>query len=144
MKSNKAKSLMMIFLAVVMLLAGIGSTTANAQGRRIKVVQRPQQVIIYRTYNPFWYSYYDPFWSSHYYPQYVVVDPIAYQKELGYSEGKDEGEKDAKKGRPANATGHKDYIKSDSQAFREAFIEGYNKGYKEEIADIREEMNDRD
>jgi hypothetical protein len=140
MKPNKAKALIMGLFLLVMLLVGIGSTTVNAQNRR--VVHRPQRVIVYRHYNPYWHRPFDPFWSSFYYPRRVVVDPIAYQKEQGFREGKGEGKDDAKQGRPANATGHKDYLKSNSVHFRESFIQGYNVGYQEKIADIRGKYGD--
>lgn len=140
MKLDKVKKLFVGLSLVAMLVVGIGSTTAEAQGR--KGVRRPPRVIYYRVYDPFWYRRYDPFWDSHYYPRYQVVDPIAYQKEKGYKEGKDEGEEDAEKGRAANARGHKDFLKSDSIHFREAFIQGYNAGYREEIAEMREKGRD--
>jgi len=66
-----------------------------------------------------------------------VVDPIAYQREQGYNEGRSDGKKDAKKGMPANPTGQKDYIKSNSLAFREAYVQGYNERYREEMAEYR-------
>jgi hypothetical protein len=59
-----------------------------------------------------------------------------------YREGKEEGKDDAKKGRPANATGHKDYVKSNSIHFREAFIQGYEVGYREKLADLRDKHGD--
>ena len=135
MKSNKVKGLIIGAFLVTVFVAGIGTTTANAQNRRHG--HRPSRIIVIRRYDPFWHRRYDPFWNP-YYPRYQVVDPIAYQRERGYSEGKDEGKDDAKKGRPADATGHKDYLKSDSIHFREAFIQGYNAGYEEKLADIRE------
>lgn len=138
MRFNKTKSVIMGLSIVAMLLVGIGSTSANAQGRRR--VCRPHRGIVYRHYDPFWYRYYDPFWSS-YYPR-QIVDPIAYQKEKGYKEGKDEGKDDARKGLEANATGNKDYLKSSSIHFREAFIQGYNDGYQEKTADLREKGRD--
>jgi len=115
----------------IMLLSGAFATTAEAQ---VRVIRRPRQVIVYRTYNPFWYRRYDPFYAS----RYTVVDPIAYQREQGYNEGRSEGKKDAKKGLPANPTGHKDYLKSSSLAYREAFVQGYNERYREEMAEIRQ------
>jgi hypothetical protein len=136
MKSNKAKALIMGLFFVITLLVGVGSITANAQNRG--VVRRPNRVIVYRHYSPFWYRHYDPFYDPFYYSRYRVVDPIAYQKEQGYREGKDEGKDDAKHNRIANATGHKDYLKSDSIHFREAFVKGYDNGYQEKIAEIRE------
>src|SRR5215207_7121022 len=116
-------------LLMVTFMVGVGSTTAEAQTRR--GVRRPARVIVYRPYyNPFWYRRYDPFWDSYYYPRTVVVDPIAYAREQGFREGKDEGEEDAKKGRPANSKGHEDYLKSNSVTFREAFVKGYEEGYQ--------------
>jgi len=93
---------------------------------------------VVRPYNPFWYRRYDPFWDPFYSTRYRAVDPIAYQREQGYNDGRDEGKKDAKKGRPADPTGHKDYLKSNSLAYREAFVQGYNERFREEKADIRE------
>jgi hypothetical protein len=137
---NKAKHLLIGLFFVTMLLAGFGSTsTADAQNRRI---HRPNRVIVYRHYNPFWYRRYDPFYDPFYASRFRVVDPIAYQKERGFKEGKDEGKDDAKKGIPANATGHKDYIKSSSVHFRDAFVQGYEVGYREKIADLRDKHGD--
>jgi hypothetical protein len=126
--------------AAIMLLSGVFATTSEAQHR---VRRRPPRVIFVRPYNPFWYRRYDPFWDSFYSTRYTVVDPIAYQREQGYRDGRDEGKEDAKKGRPANPRGHKDYLKSNSLAYREAFIQGYTERYREEIAEIREEMRKR-
>ena len=128
--------------AAIMLLSGVFATTAEAQGR-VRVIRRPPRVIFVRPYNPFWYRRYDPFWDPFYSTRYRVEDPIAYQREQGYRDGRDEGKKDAKKGRPANPRGHKDYIKSNSLAYREAFVQGYNERFREEMAKIREEMRER-
>jgi hypothetical protein len=138
MQTSKVKKLIVGLSLGIMLVVGLGATTAEAQRRR---GHRPPRVV-YRVYDPFWYRRYDPFWDSYYYPRYQVVDPIAYQREKGFKEGKDEGEEDAKKGRGFNARGHKDYLKSDSTHFREAFVQGYEAGYREEIADLREKGRD--
>ena len=137
MKTNKSKKLIIGLFLVMMFLVGLAPLTADAQSRHR---HRPSRIIVYR--NPFWYRHYDPFWNSFYSPTYRVVDPIAYERERGYREGRDEGKDDAKKGRPANATGHKDYRKSDSLYFRNAFIQGYNEGYREKLADLREKHGD--
>jgi hypothetical protein len=126
--------------AAIMLLSCVFATTAEAQHR---VRRRPPRVIFVRPYNPFWYRRYDPFWDPFYSTRYRVVDPIAYQREQGYRDGRDEGKEDAKKGRPANPRGRKDYLKSNSLAYREAFIQGYNERFREEIAEIREKMRER-
>lgn len=142
MKLNRAKSLILGFFFMFTFFALVGPATAEAQTRR--GVRRPGRVIVYRPYyNPFWYRRYDPFWDSYYYPRTVVVDPIAYAREQGYREGKDEGEEDAKKGRPANSKGHEDFLKSNSLAFREAFVKGYEEGYSEELAETTREMREK-
>src|SRR5262245_46261904 len=138
MLSRKVKGLIIGGFLLTMLFGTIGSVTADAQRRH-----RPRRVIVYRNYNPFWYRAYDPFYDPFYYSRRVVVDPIAYQREHGFSEGKGEGKDDAKKGLAPNATGHKDYLKSDSSIFREYFVQGYDTGYREEIAKIREKAAEK-
>ena len=135
MRPNIAKRLVMGAFVAVMLFAGVGLTTADAQTR---VYRRPHRVIVYRPYyRPFYNRFYNPFWDTYWGSTYTVVDPIAYQRDMGYSEGRDEGKDDAKKGRPANPTGNKHYINSDSAAFREAFVRGYNERYQEKMAEMR-------
>src|SRR5262245_7495400 len=128
----KIKRIVIGAFAVIMLLSSAIVTTTDAQTR---VIRRPPRVIVYRPYTPFWYRRYDPFWDPFYSSRYTVVDPIAYQRQQGYSEGRDEGKKDAKKGRPSNPTGNKDYLKSSSLAYREAFVQGYNERFREEMAE---------
>jgi hypothetical protein len=131
MRTNKIKRLIIGVFLMATLMAGIGATTANAQNRRRG--HRPPRVIVHRHYDPFWHWRYDPFWDPFYSSRYRRVDPVAYQREQGFREGKEEGKDDARKGMPANATGHKEYQKSDSIHFREAFIKGYNAGYGEKV-----------
>jgi hypothetical protein len=141
MKLSRLKSLILGFF-VLFTFAAFAPTTAEAQTRR--TVRRPRRVIVYRPYyNPFWYRRYDPFWDSYYHPRTVVVDPVAYQRELGYREGKGEGEEDAEKGRPANSKGHEDYLKSDSLHFRESFVVGYEEGYREELVETTRKMREK-
>ena len=45
--------------------------------------------------------------------------------------------------RVANATGHEDYLDSDSIHFREAFVQGYNAGFWEKLADTKEDLRDK-
>jgi hypothetical protein len=123
MRLKIAKQLMLGAFLATTLLVGIGPTVADAQ----TVVVRQRPVVIYR--RPLW----RPFWGPR---TITVVDPIATQRELGYSEGKDEGKDDAKKGLAANPTGNKHYVKSDSVHFREAFLQGYNEGYREKRNDL--------
>lgn len=100
-------------------------------------------MIVYRPYyNPFRYRRYDPFWDS-YYPRTVVVDPIAYQREREYRDGKGEGEEDARKDQPSNSKGHEDYRDSDSMAFREGFVQGYEAELAETTREMREKAGAR-
>src|SRR5262245_29527966 len=124
----KPKQLALGAIVAILLASATLSTTANAQGR---VVCRQHLVIVYRHYNPFWYRYYDPFWSP--FPStYTTVDPIVAQREEGFSNGRSKGKKDAKKGLPNAPTSHKEYSKSNSLAYREAFLKGYAEGYRYE------------
>lgn len=129
MKLNKAKQLAMGGLVAVMLMAGAALTTVNAQTR---VMRRPHRVVVVRPYNPFWYRRYDPFWDPYTYT-YRVVDPIAAQREEGFSDGRSKGKKDAKKRLAQAPTSHDDYQKSNSLAYREAFLKGYADGYQHEL-----------
>src|SRR4051812_25590491 len=98
MKPNRVKRLMLGAFAAVTLLVGV-NTTANAQ---TVVVRRP--VIVY--HRPF----YRPFWGPR---TITVVDPIAAQREQGYSDGKSRGKEDAKKGLANSPESHKHYAKAD-------------------------------
>ncbi len=142
MRPNKIKQLVLGVIVAAVLLPGVLTSTAEAQTRHFR---RPRPVIVYRHYNPFWYRRYDPFWNPYWGPTtYTYVDPIAYQREQGYNEGRGEGKDDAKKGIAPNPTGHKDYLKSNSLAFREAFVQGYNERYREEVAKIQKKARDKD
>ncbi len=109
----------------VLLLAGIAggflllfggmATTAEAQTRR---------VFIYRPYHRFWFPYYEP--------TVRVYDPIASQREEGYSEGRDAGKDDAKEGNDADPKNHKKFSKSKSYAYRQAFLAGYEDGFRKQ------------
>lgn len=139
MKLNRAKRLIPGFFILFTLFALVGPATAEAQTRGGG--RGTRRVVVYRPfYNPFWYRRYDPFWDSYYYPRTVVVDPVAYARERGYREGKSEGGEDAEKGRPSNSKGHEDYLGSDSLAFREGFVRGYEDGYREELAETTKQM----
>ena len=125
MKTNRITQLMLGAIAAGAFMIGVGSTTANAQ---TVIIRRP--VVVY--HRPF----YRPFWG----PRYVtVVDPIASQREQGYSDGKSRGKNDAKKGLANNPDSHKHYNQSDSLTYREAFVKGYSDGYRDKLADIRKD-----
>jgi len=148
MKTNRVKQLILSAFAAVLLMSGVLTSVVQAQEKSLRAPRRaPRRIIVYRPhyrfYNPFYDPFYNPFWGSYWGPSYRVVDPIAWQREQGYSEGRDEGKDDAKDGRPANPTGHKDYLNSNSLAFREAFVQGYNERYREEIAKIQEKAREK-
>ncbi len=123
MKSNGIKRLFLGLLVAITLLIGVGSTTANAQGRGI---HRPRRVIFYRPYRPFW----GPYWWG---PTYRVVDPIAAMREEGYRDGRSKGKDDAKDGQENDPENHKQFNKSKSIAYREAFLQGYADGYRKQM-----------
>src|SRR5215510_15274669 len=110
MKSNLINRLALGLFIASMLLIGVEST-ANAQGR---VIVRPRRVYFYRPYRPFW----GPYWGT----TYRVVDPIAAQREQGYSDGRSQGKDDAKEGRENDPESYKKFNKSKSLAYREAFL----------------------
>jgi len=124
MKSNGIKRLVLGLLVAGMFLVGVGATTANAQGRG---VYGPRRIIVYRPYRPFW-GYWG-YWG----PTYGVVDPIAAQKEEGYSAGRNKGKEDAKDGRENDPENQKQFAKSKSLAYREAFLQGYADGYRKQL-----------
>jgi hypothetical protein len=141
MKPDKTNRLILAFVVMGMLMVGVGSISANAQGRH--AVRRPGRVIVYRHYNPYWYGcnrFYNPFWDPFYYSSYQVVDPVAYQTEKGYRDGRNQGKEDAKKARPAVATDNKNYSKSDSIHYREAFVKGYKEAYPAKVAEIKKDL----
>ena len=132
MKSNKVKTLVLGVSLMAMLLFGVGSTTAQAQHRG----RRP--VVIYRSYwGPRWgwgWGWNNPFWS----PTVRLVDPIAQARESGYSDGHSRGKDDAKHGKANAPESHKHFRNSDSQTYRQAFLQGYADGYREKMGDMRE------
>lgn len=132
MKSNKAKGLVVGISLVAMLMVGVGSTTAQAQRR---IVQGRGPVVIYRphrVFRPYWgprWGWNDPFWNS----TVTVINPIAQQRESGYSDGHSRGKDDAKHGKADAPESHKHFSKSDSLTYRQAFLQGYADGYREQM-----------
>ena|ERR1044072_2976661 len=126
MKSTKIKTLMVSISLMAMLLVGVGSTTVQAQHRgylrhhgRVVFVNRP-------FFGPRWG------WGSPFYNRtYTVVDPIAQARESGYSDGRSRGKDDAKDGKTYSPDSHKHYRNSDSQSYRQAFLQGYADGWRE-------------
>jgi hypothetical protein len=118
MKFTLVKKIVTGALSAVILLFGAW-TTASAQ---VRVFSRPRVVVVQR---PFFFPHY--YWGPRY---YTVVDPIANQREMGYSDGLSRGKDDAKHGKPYDLNAHKHYRDSDSINYKEAFAQGYADGYR--------------
>src|SRR5262252_6989467 len=100
MKFQQIKKVLTTGLLGVILLFGAFATTASAQhryGGRVVIVNRP---FFPRTY-----------WGGGFYRPYYYysVDPIAYQREQGYSDGLSRGKDDAKHGKANDPASHKHY-----------------------------------
>jgi len=106
------------FVAVILLIGAGTVTTTNAQRR---VVVQPRVFFVRRPFFHPWYSGYP-------YP-YPYTDPIAYQKEQGYSDGLSRGKDDARHGRADDPNSHSHYRNSSSITYREAFLQGYTDGF---------------
>src|ERR1700759_4021260 len=132
MTSNQAKALVMSAVLGAMGFFGIGSTKAEAQHRGFHgggVIVRPSWGC-----RSFWgrrWGLYDPFCV----PTVAVVDPIAQAKESGYSDGHSRGKDDARHVKANAPESHKDFSNSDSQTYRQAFLQGYADGYREKTAE---------
>ena len=132
------KKLIMSLFAAVILLPPISKVAADAQD---VYWRRPVRVIIIRPYRPLvrpvypvvqqYYPDYDPYIL----PTYSVAEPFPYLQVKGYKEGVDEGKDDAEDGRLPNPAIHKDFYKSYSPIYRQAFIQGYYDAYRRKIID---------
>jgi len=118
--TNSLKKIITISAVALTLMLGTLVTTTSAQ---IRVVRRPYRNRVVVVHRPFFYPYY-----NHY---YTVVDPIAYAREQGYSDGLSRGKSDAKHGKADDPRSHKHFQDSDSATYREAFLQGYSDGYAE-------------
>ena len=125
MKPNIIRKGVTSALVAVILLFGAWATTASAQ---VRVAHRPGRVVVVQ--RPFFFPHYYPGFYPRY---YTVVDPIAYQREQGYSDGHSRGKDDAKDGKANDPNSHKHYRNSDSVNYREAFAQGYADGYRERM-----------
>jgi hypothetical protein len=132
------KKLMMSLFAAVILLPGVSKVTADAQHVHWR---RPVRVIIIQPYRPLVRPVYPvvqqyyPVYYPYILPTYSVAEPFSYLQAKGYKEGVDEGEDDAEDGRLPNPAIHKDFYKSYSPVYRQAFIQGYYDAYRREIID---------
>jgi len=127
MRFNRSKRLFVgtLFSAMIVLGLGAGAPRTFAQVRR--AVVRPRVVVVHRPFfaGPRW-------WGSPYYGYYYgSYDPIAYQRERGFSDGFSRGNKDARHGKAYAPNSHKHYRNASSIAYRNAFLQGYSTGFKD-------------
>src|SRR5262245_37962172 len=127
MRLSRVKKFAIGAFAASMLMVGALAAPAQAQ---VRVVRQPRVVVVRRPFfGPRFYGW-GYGWGYPYYGYgYAYTDPIAYQKEMGYSDGLSRGKDDAKHGRPDEPDSHKHYRDSNSLAYRQAFLQGYNDGY---------------
>ena len=133
--TSTLKKLIMSLFAGVILLPGVSKITADAQ---YVYWRRPVRIIVVRRYYPVvqpYYPVYYPVYDPYSLPTYGVEGPFPYLQEKGYKEGVDEGKDDAEDGRLPNPTIHKDFYKSYSPVYRQAFIQGYYDAYRRKIMD---------
>lgn len=128
MKLDKIKEIIFITMAATIIGIGFGSISTQAQSRFVNRHPRP-------IYRPFYHRAYDPFWSpwGPWDRTVTVIDPIAQQREAGYSDGHKRGKDDAKHNQANSPESHKHYAKSNSLAYRQAFLKGYADGYHEQM-----------
>jgi len=100
----------------------LGSWTTYAQVRVVRVA--PTRVVVVR--RPFFGPGFYP-----YYPYYGYYNPIAYQRESGYSDGLSRGKSDARHGKAFAPDSHHHYRDSHSITYREAFLQGYRNGFRD-------------
>jgi len=121
MRLNQIKGLIAGSFAAVLLLLGAGTMAATNAQTRVVVRPRSRVFVVNR---PFFHPWYWGYPYSTYY-----ADPIAYQREQGFSDGLSRGKDDARHGRPDDPNSHSHYRNSSSAAYREAFLQGYSDGY---------------
>src|SRR5262245_38701335 len=116
-------------MLIVLGLGAAGATTTFAQARR--VVVRPRVFVVQRPFfgGPWWWGG-SPYYGSY----YTYTDPIAYQRERGFSDGFSPGRDDARHGRVYAPNSHKHYRNASSITYRNAFVQGYSTAFKDERA----------
>src|ERR1041384_4361500 len=107
---KRSKRFILGSIFVIMLLVGAGNLTAHAQHRTRIITRRP---VIIQQYRPYYWGFHygspwgwnDPFWNH----TVTVVNPIAQQRESGYSDGHKRGQDDAKHNKANDPLSHKHY-----------------------------------
>lgn len=134
MRSNRVKRLVTrTVVAVILLLSAwaVTGTTAQAQGRwhgyqrHNRVFVQPLVFIRPRVFVGPRFGFYPRVYST-----YVPYGGVAYQEELGYRDGLSRGKSDARHGEPYSPVSHSHYRNSNSLAYRDAFLRGYDVGFR--------------
>jgi hypothetical protein len=129
MRFNRLKSLFIGTLFSLLIVLGLGlagATGTLAQVRR--AVVRPRVFVVQRPFSggPLW-------WGPGYYGSYYgYYDPIAYQRERGFSDGFSRGRNDARHSKAYDPNSHKHYRNASSITYRNAFLQGYSTAFRDE------------
>lgn len=126
MTLRRIKILALSGLVALVSVFSFGTSSAQAQrfrgGPPARVFVSPRAHFFFG--HPFWGGY--PYW----YP-YGYYDSVEYRTEQGFQDGFNSGKSDAKKSKPDDPSSHKHYRNSDSNAYRNSFLKGYNEGYSD-------------
>ena len=141
MRLSKTKTAIVgvAFSAVALLSAGATSGTeavAQVRFRRVppnRVVianPRPRVFVAPRVFvGP---RFYHPgFYSGFYQPYYSYTEAHYAAEQTGYHDGFVRGKDDAKHGMASSPESHKHYSGSSNGTYREAFLRGYEDGYRQ-------------
>lgn len=145
MRSNQVRRLVTrTVVAVTLLLSAwaVTGTTAQAQGRwhgrgfnrpnrvfvqpRVFVRPRSRVFITPRVFVGPRVGFYPRVYSS-----YVPYGGVAYQEERGYRDGFSRGRDDARDGDRYDPYSHSHYRNAGTVAYRDAFLRGYDVGFRE-------------
>jgi len=150
MRSNRVKRLVTrTVVAVTLLLSAwaVTGTTAQAQGRwhgrgfdrpnrvfvqpRVFISPQPRVFIRPRVFVGPRLGFYSGAYSyPGVYSSYVPYGGVAYQEEQGYRDGLSRGRDDARHGEPYSPNSHSHYRNDISVAYRDAFLQGYDVGFR--------------
>ncbi|MEP7274595.1 MAG: hypothetical protein ABI882_24105 [Acidobacteriota bacterium] len=127
-RTNKIHKITMSSLIGLFLMSGVFDATASAKQ---KVVFKKRPVVVVQTGRQhFWHRRFDPVWTPS--VTYRSFNPVHTLSEEGFGDGRNQGRRDAKKGLEMDPTGNKHHLKSNSFAYRRAYIRGYEHGYRSE------------
>src|SRR5215471_6171519 len=131
MRLNRIKRLFVGSLFSLMIVLGLG-----AAGASTTLAQVRRDVVRPRVFVGGGGPFFRPWgwgWGPPYYGYYgYYSDPIAYQRERGFSDGFNDGKSDARHGKVSDPNTHKHYRNASSITYRNAFLQGYTTAYKDQ------------